>query len=73
MPFYVSEKLCNRKDLHGYEQLDSCEIDYDMLKENGGGECQLWPSNQVDLSTIEPEFREHVNTLDWYRCATQIK
>jgi hypothetical protein len=72
MPFYVSEKVCNRRDLHGYPQLDACEVDYDLLEQNGG-ECKLWPSDQVDLSSIEPEFRTHINTLDWYRCKTQVK
>jgi hypothetical protein len=72
LPFFVSEKVCNRKDLRGFEQTDSCEVDYDMLRENGG-ECRLWPSKQVDLSGIEPEFRKHVNDLDWYRCTVQTK
>lgn len=73
MPFYVSEKVCNKKDLNGYAQKDACELDYDLLLENNGGECQLWPSNKVDLSSVEPVFRQHIIDLDWYRCVPQTQ
>ncbi|KAI6187665.1 hypothetical protein M3Y98_00269000 [Aphelenchoides besseyi] len=72
MPFFVSEKVCNRRDLRGYDQGKACELDYDLLKENGR-ECQLWPSSQVDLSSVEPPFRQQLNDLKWYSCIPETK
>ncbi|KAI6225321.1 hypothetical protein M3Y99_01353500 [Aphelenchoides fujianensis] len=72
MPFFVSEKVCNRRDLKGFEQTDACELDYDLLKANGG-ECQLWPSKHVDLSSVEAPFRQQLYDLKWYSCVPQTK
>lgn len=41
LPFYVSERVCNPRDLKGVDQHDSCQVDYDfVLKENGAGKIQ---------------------------------
>lgn len=36
IPFYVSEKVCNKRDLRGVDQIESCQVDYDLLKGKWG-------------------------------------
>ncbi|GMS89024.1 hypothetical protein PENTCL1PPCAC_11199, partial [Pristionchus entomophagus] len=72
MPFFVSERLCAANDLDGHSQVASCEVDYEMTLKNGG-ECKLWPAPDVDLSSIEPAFRDQVTRLEWYSCLPKIK
>lgn len=72
MPFFVSEKVCNQRDLRGVDQSESCRLDYELLLENGG-ECKLWPSSKVSLEGIDPTFQNYVNNLKWYTCIPQIK
>lgn len=68
LPFFVSEKVCNRRDLRGLDQQESCRLDYHQLLGPNGEECRLWPSERVNLSSVEPGFREQIQTLQWYSC-----
>ncbi|KJH41535.1 hypothetical protein DICVIV_12486 [Dictyocaulus viviparus] len=72
IPFYVAERVCSAKDLKGESQVEACEIDYEQLKENGG-ECRLWPSSLVNLSTVEEVFRQQIEALKWYTCVLQTR
>lgn len=71
MPFFVAEKVCNRRDLRGLEQGDACAVDYELVSRNGG-ECKLWPSAEVSLEDIEPPFRAQIANLNWYSCLPQV-
>jgi len=73
LPFYVSERVCNLRDLKGVDQHDSCQVDYDFVLKENGAECRLWPSPRVKLEGVDPIFQEHIKSLQWYSCVPEIR